>query len=356
MNRSKKWALGIVSIIAIVATGYLITKGPDGIESPRPIKIGFIGPLTGENAAIGEGIKNAIALSAKDKNIQVIYEDDRFDGKLGVAAYHKLRTVDKVDAIINTTPAVIDAITPLVKNDPIVIIQIAEPELSANDTIFQIMPSGAMLYKKLGGIAKDSYTSFAFVYQEGAAFEKAKDAFKKEYTDSDHLFREYRVGTSKDYRAIITKINNEGVAAYTVIGTPSVGSQFIKQAMEQRIQSRLLCNADMEVTIGEYLKVLPSSAFNDCLSVMFADRMSTSFKSDYKNQFGTDPGFATDYGFDAVAILIGTYYKDILKWADALNHLNFDGASGKVQFNDFGVRIPEIETHIFKDGKFTNIR
>lgn len=351
MTQFKKWIVGTIALVVLVALAYLSFTGSDTSGS-EPIKIGFIGPLTGENAVIGEGIKNSIMLAAEGRDVQLIYEDDQFTGRLGVAAYHKLRNVDNVDAIINTTPAVADAIAPLLKDDPMVVVQIAEPGSSADDTIFQIMPSGATVYAALGKIAKDAYPSFAFVYQSGATFEKAKDSFKKEYEDPTHVFREYRVDEGKDLRTVIAKIRSEGVAAYTVIATPSLGAPFIKQLREQRVRSDMLCNADMEVTIGEYLKVLPEKAFDGCVSVMFADRMSDSFKRDYRGRFGIDPGFASDYGFDAVMLLADTYDKKESTWIEALKAVNFGGASGAIQFDGLGVRIPEIETHVFRDGKF----
>ncbi|HBI25644.1 TPA: hypothetical protein DDX30_02545 [Candidatus Wolfebacteria bacterium] len=352
MNQFKKWALWIATVVIIAIGGYQVWSNSAGVVSKDLITIGFIGPLTGENAAIGEGIKNAIALSAKDVDVRVIYEDDQFDSKKGIAAYQKLRTMDKVDAIINTTPTVIDTITPLLQADPIVVIQIAEPELSGDDTIFQIMPSGASLYARLGEMAREDYASFAFVHQEGAAFEKAKNYFKKTYENPSVKFNEYRIDDSKDYRTVIAKMKRDGVIAYTVIATPSVGVQFIKQVKEQGVGSVLVCNADMEVTISEYLKVLPQGVFEGCKSAMFADRMADSFKVAYKNAYGVDAGFATDYGFDAVRIIKNTYDTDNETWVNVLKHLLFDGASGRIQFDDLGVRVPEIEEHVFKDGVF----
>jgi len=352
VSDSKKWWLWGIVFVVLIIVGFLIFKKPLEAE---PIKIGYIGPLTGENAVIGEGIKNAISLSGKNKNVQIIYEDDQFNTKLGVTAYHKLRDIDKVDAIINTTPSVIDAITPLLNENPIVVIQIAEPELSTDDSIFQIMPSGATLYDELGKIAKNKYSSFAFVYQNGATFEKAKNFFKKSYEDSLHQFQEYRLDNSKDYKTLIAKIKNDNIEAYTIIATPSVGVQFIKQLNEQQVGSILLCNADMEVTIGEYLKVLPDEIFNGCVSTMFASRMSDIFKTEYKNTFKIEPGFASDYGYDAISILIKTHSLNLETQINSLKDLEFNGVSGKISFNSQGVRIPEIEEHVFKNGLFVKI-
>ncbi len=355
MNQSTKLIISVIIAVVVVAIGYSVFKGPSEPISTEPIKIGFIGPLTGENAAIGKGIKNAISLSAKDKDVQIIYEDDKFKGKLGVTAYHKLRNVDKVDAIINTTPATLNAITPLLKDDPIVVMQIAQPKSSADDTIFQIMPNGVAVYTELGKIAKEKYQSFAFIYQNGATFEKTKNHFKSVYEDQSHLIKEYRLDKSKDYRTLIAKIKSNKPAAYTVLATPSVGSQFIKQMREQQVKSDLVCNGDMEATISQYLKVLPEETFNGCISAMFADRMSESFKSDYKDTFGNEPGFGADYGFDGVEIITNTYDSDMSAWIRSLKNLDFDGVSGKVKFDDEGIRIPEIATHIFKNGEFTKI-
>jgi branched-chain amino acid transport system substrate-binding protein len=70
------------------------------------VKIGFIGPLTGPNAAVGLGARNSADLAVKQANrsgkspykFELIVMDDASDPSTGVSAATKLCTVDKVAA------------------------------------------------------------------------------------------------------------------------------------------------------------------------------------------------------------------------------------------------------------------
>jgi|GEM_PF-3243573 len=54
MNNPTKWAVGIIIAVAVIAVGYTLYKNPSSTSSKEPIKIGFIGALTGDGASFGE--------------------------------------------------------------------------------------------------------------------------------------------------------------------------------------------------------------------------------------------------------------------------------------------------------------
>ena len=89
---SKKWiSLGVVACVFAFAA--LAECG----EKPL-VKVAFIGPLTGGNAAVGKGAKNSFDLKVNEVlakgdypyRIQVLYEDDASDPATGVAAATKV--------------------------------------------------------------------------------------------------------------------------------------------------------------------------------------------------------------------------------------------------------------------------
>jgi branched-chain amino acid transport system substrate-binding protein len=85
---SKKWmVLGVV--VCLLASAAVAECGEKSL-----VKIAFIGPLTGGNAAVGKGAKNSFELKVAEVlakgdypyRIQVLYEDDASDPATGVAA------------------------------------------------------------------------------------------------------------------------------------------------------------------------------------------------------------------------------------------------------------------------------
>ena len=66
-------------------------------------KIGVIVPLTGPLASVGEKVKRGIQMAAESEHFpqkNIIYEDGEFSNSKALSAYHKLVSVDKVQAVI----------------------------------------------------------------------------------------------------------------------------------------------------------------------------------------------------------------------------------------------------------------
>jgi len=81
MSQSTKIVIGVIILVIVLVGGYylvgkkyavnqpIVSPTPTTTQQPatgEPIKIGFIGPLTGDVASIGENIKTALEI-AKDE-------------------------------------------------------------------------------------------------------------------------------------------------------------------------------------------------------------------------------------------------------------------------------------------------
>src|SRR4051812_22363375 len=105
MNKTAKIVLWIVVLVLIIWGISSISKNANQVADTGPIKIGFIGPLTGDAAAYGEPISNSVKMAEKQINdagginnrqVQVIFEDAKCDGQTAASAAQKLVNVDKV--------------------------------------------------------------------------------------------------------------------------------------------------------------------------------------------------------------------------------------------------------------------
>src|SRR3989338_7012272 len=107
MNNATKVIVWIV-VLALVVWGIVALSKKDGASS-ETIKIGFVGPLTGELANMGENTKAAVEIAVEEvnaaggvlgKNVTVVYEDDLCTGAGGANAVSKLINTDKVVAVL----------------------------------------------------------------------------------------------------------------------------------------------------------------------------------------------------------------------------------------------------------------
>src|SRR3989338_6431973 len=108
-----------------------------------PIKIGFIGPLTGDIAGIGADMLNGVQVAVDEVNadggingrqIELIAEDGRCNGADAASAAQKLVNVDNVFAIVGAgCSSETLAAAPIVNDGKVVMISpvSSSPEVSA---------------------------------------------------------------------------------------------------------------------------------------------------------------------------------------------------------------------------------
>ncbi|MEI7480283.1 MAG: ABC transporter substrate-binding protein, partial [bacterium] len=103
-NSKKGWLVGIIVILVVLVVYLSIPK-----VDKSDIKIGFVAPLTGDVASIGQGMKTAAELAVSEINnnggingrlIKLITEDGKCDGKEAVTVVNKLIKMDNVTAIV----------------------------------------------------------------------------------------------------------------------------------------------------------------------------------------------------------------------------------------------------------------
>ena len=148
MKKPLKLVIGVF-IIFLAAAG--CAKREEGAET---IKIGFIGPLTGDLAYVADNMKNSIELARDEingsggingKKIEIIFEDGRCDPREAANAGNKLINMDKVTAIIGgVCSSETLTVAPLAEKSKIILISASStnPKITeAGDYIFRDVPS-----------------------------------------------------------------------------------------------------------------------------------------------------------------------------------------------------------------------
>jgi len=145
--------LPLFLVLALLVVSCAPTK--EATES-GPVKIGFVGPLTGVAANYGQNALIAAQLAVEEVNaaggvngreIQLVSEDDKCEGKSAATAVNKLISVDDVPVVIGSLcSAATLAFTDIAEqNQRIVIAYGASSPLitDAGDFIFRDFPSDA---------------------------------------------------------------------------------------------------------------------------------------------------------------------------------------------------------------------
>ncbi len=167
-NNAKNTMLLVVVALASLIVGYMIgSQGASKDEAGAPtqswlplrketgtIKLGFVAPLTGDAATLGENMRVAAQIAVdeinskggvKGRKIEVIYEDGKCNAKDATSAGTKLLSVDKVIAIVGgTCSGETLAIAPLAEKakTPLVSSSSTSPKVTdAGDYVFRFVAS-----------------------------------------------------------------------------------------------------------------------------------------------------------------------------------------------------------------------
>lgn len=103
--KDKRWLPGVIVVLLVVLIGGL-SYWQSYKKHTEKIKVGFIGPFSGDSAVFGSMMQNGLDIALKDlpqserDRIEIIKEDDQCQGAPGLTAATKLINIDKVKYVI----------------------------------------------------------------------------------------------------------------------------------------------------------------------------------------------------------------------------------------------------------------
>lgn len=380
MNQSAKWVIGVIVVVAVVVVGYFVSKGPSEPVSTEPVRIGFIGPLTGDAASYGEPIRNSIALAVEEINatggvsgrkIQMIYEDGKCAGKDAVSAAQKLVNVDKVKIIIGGVCSG-ETLSILPITDPAKVLVLSpsasSPDLTgASKFFFRNNPSDAEGGKALAKLVMEKYKKAAIISENTDYAQALGKVFVDSFVRAggEVVANESFAPETKDFRSILTKIKAAGPEAIIINTQTEIASGIIvNQIKELGITTPLYGTIALAGTNA--IEIAGANAEGilliDAPGLSNDNPKAVKFLSDYKAKYGkTTLEFYLGAAYDDVYILaqaISEVGTDTEKLRDYLSKIkNYNGVIGTYHFDDNG-DLAGIEYAIkqIKDGKAVEVK
>lgn len=365
----------IISILTLVIIAGCVSQVPEQASTNEPIKIGLIGPLTGEAASYGLPQKNMVEMAAeeinsqggiKGRNLEIIYEDGKCNGKDGATAMQKLVNVDRVKVVLGglCSSETLGA-EPVGTQNKVFLFSMgaSSPDLTGKSRFFaRDYPSDATQGKVLAEVAiKNNWKKTAFIQEQldyplgiyrafSAEYEKLGGTVVKEEFSSDVM----------DFRSILVKLKTENPDVLFVdTQTPAVAERILKQLQETNWKPQLMTS---DVVPGDPETVKRNSGILEgAIGAEFGiDENNPKFKGmleAYKKKFGEDVPYLSyaQTEYDGVYIIrdaIKTVGYDGEKIADYVRSLkNWQGASGSVTIEENGDRTGGHVPKVIKNGK-----
>lgn len=363
MNQTVKWVGGI-AVVALVVWGALAAnknQNQESAETSQPVKVGFMGPLTGDAAGYGESIKRGVELAIEDlgANVELIVVDTKCSGADAVSGINKLISVDKVVAIVGEVcSSATLAAAPVAEQNQVVLISASStsPELTAaGDYVFRVVPSDA-LQGAFGAqlVYNQSGRKLAVLYSNedyGIGFEKV---LAENFTaqGGEVVASEGTERASTDLRTQLTKIKAAGPdSLYLISNSPAQMGAMLKQIKELGLTATIYGAEGFKA--DEILTDVGQSA--EGLIVSTVSSGGTNFAEAHNAAYGEGPGPFAAQAYDAMMAL-GKAIQDGARTGEAIKNalydLEFDGASGRIVFDANGDVSGNYDVFMVRDGQF----
>jgi branched-chain amino acid transport system substrate-binding protein len=338
----------IIVLLATVMTLLLMVTGcqTSSVQEEDTITIGFIGPLTGDLAHLGQNAKAAAEIAAEEinanggingKKLKIIYENGKCNEKEAVAVANKLIHIDNVPIIVGSICSrETMSFAPIAEENKRVVVSYctSAPALrEAGDYIFRTVPNAAIQGEFAANeLKKRNFSNVAILACNDHYCGGISDAFQKEFETSGTIVaRESFEPGTKDLRTEILKIKESQPDAIYFIARTGSATAGMKQIQE----------AGMDVFLfGPDIwddKSLQGKYDNAAYSVTQSD-LPEAFINKLQNK-GKEISNCAPQSYDAVKILakILEETEDPTKIKEALYAMdNYEGISGNIKFDEKG--------------------
>lgn len=353
--------IGIVILVLVVIFGLKYIHVPEA--SSQTVKLGVIAGTTGDYAAAGEGYMKGFNLALNEWNqthdlkFNAVVEDDGFNAQKGVSAYLKLKSVDRVDVYAVLSSFTIDAIYDQLhqENKPVAL-GFEQTKLAERDNIFQVLPAAIPVETALGQKIKElGYKNpVAAVSNNTAVYQNFYSGFQSGYESNVKKFEMGdNAGDIKSQALAIVTVKPDVVAFFMA---PQDGALLVKEILRLTANtSRPYFVFDQSIQSGgsDYKNILGSdiSKIDGSLVAMSNNDYTPDFISKFKKQYGIDPVFGSDMGYNSFMLLANTYSSNPKNWINNMEAANFTGADGQLTFDSLGLRVPNIFFAKLKQGE-----
>jgi len=231
----KKISLVLIICLTIIFIGFGCSQTKNTIVK-EPIKIGFVGPLTGDVSSLGVVVKAAAEVAVNEVNqaggiqgrkLEMVYENGGCGPKESTLAVNKLINIDKVTAIVGgICSGETLTIAPVTESNKVILLSPASTGIkisSAGDYVFRLIPSDTFQGKFVAEYVTNQLQKkkIAILYNSDSEWSIGiKDVFKQRLQElgGQVVAEEGIPKSSRDLRSSITKIK---VADPEIIYFPS---------------------------------------------------------------------------------------------------------------------------------------
>jgi branched-chain amino acid transport system substrate-binding protein len=378
-------------LILLIVLGVLVTLG---CSQEKEIKIGFVGPMTGDYANYGELMSQAVAIAVEEWNadggiggvpVALVIEDSEGKADKANAAIEKLASVDRIFGLVGAVFSGSSlAIAPRANQEKIVMISPSSThaDLTAlGEYIFRDVVSDALqaqvfahyVYKELG------LRNVAILYTKNDYSQGLAEGFKSTFESLGGKIIAMESGQQgdKDFKTQLTTIKNLDPDGLFLPNYVAEIAQMLEQAAQLGIEAQLLSadgfsNPEIFDLAGDYVDgVIYSGPEIESAGGASAGRGTEAFTAKYTEKYNVGPDSFSLNAYDGANIIFAGIQKAYAAASDADKaSLNLDreiirqavadtagyqGVSGEITFDAIGDVVKNQGILTVQNGAYTQL-
>ncbi len=383
MNKRTYMLAGVAVLatsLAFTGCGARTDAGAGAGATEKVAKIGVIVPLSGGLSAMGVGIKNSVDLAVKQANaskaipgwtLEVAAEDDQATPDVGKNAATKLASDDQVVGVVGTlNSSVAQVVTPVLDAAKIVQVSPANtnPSLTKGADLANPKRPYADYFRTCTTDAVQGPFAAQYLLKSGVkkvATVHDKKAYGQGLVDNFTVAFKAGGGTvvaaetinpdDSDFSAVVSKVKAAGPEAVYYGGEYPQAGPLSKQMKAAGLKVTLMggdgifdgkfielggTDGDLATSVGAPIESLDSAK-------AYVDAYNAGGYADGYSAYGA-------YAYDAANAIIDALKTSLASAADAksaraatieaVGKVSFDGATGKVGFDEFGDSVSRVMT------------
>lgn len=292
MKKQNKIYLGIGIVAVILIASIVMFSAPNGEE--ENYKIGLIAPLSGFGAIFGESyLKGAeLALeevgSVNNREVKLISEDSKFEGKASVDAANFLINVENVDILDALFHLPSQSVNPIAKDKKIPFIYEAYTRsmIEDNPYAFKAHFDAVSGCEELMQYAKQNrkYEKIGILMAQTEYSQLCLEGMKKVEPNIEEYW--YTFGDT-DFKTLLTKMNNDGVDTLMTIMVDFEYAAMFKQLTELGYPIKVMCATASECIYPQIESDIPGEVLEGTLGIDFipSNIRETSFGKKYLSKY-----------------------------------------------------------------------
>ena len=369
MNISKFFKLFMASALLVGLCG--CSQGTNTEQGDSDVvKIGFIGPLTGDYAVYGVGQKNSIELAIQDYNalgktqFVLVSEDSQGDNTSALNAFNKLVDSDGVIGIVGgvlsgETASIVSASngTPIISPSATAIEATSSADNAFRGCFTDPMQASAMAEE---AIAR-GFSKAAILYCQDSDYSYGlMESFSETFTSlgGEVVISESYTDGDKDFNTQLTKIAASDIDSLYIPNYYGDNVFIASQARDLGIDVTLLGGDGWDGVLAvspdstDFEGVLFTNGYNpDDPSILeYIDKYHAAYGED------EDPNNFAFLAYDSAMVLMEAYdnatTKDDAGIVEALKATDYTGILGHLSFDENGDPIRDIQIVTVIDGKY----